>query len=74
MSPAWHVSGVAVGAAEPKFEPVTVTVGAAGVPLSVTPEMLGAKVDPTRKGCSCAQVKTMLAGAVALGLTTKMAS
>jgi hypothetical protein len=32
---------VAVGAAEPKFEPVTVTVGAASVPLSVTLEMLG---------------------------------
>ena len=49
------------GGVEPKFEPVTVTVGSAGVPLKVTPEMLGAEStsDPMN-GCSSAQVKTML--------------
>jgi hypothetical protein len=56
--------------------PVTVTL----VPPVVGPELgetevtAGAGVVPPRKGCSWAQLKTMLAARVGLGLTTKMAA
>jgi hypothetical protein len=66
-----HVSGVPVGS-EPKFDPVTVTVGAVVVPPKDTAEILGALAP--KNVSSSAQVKTTSAGAVGLGSATKMAS